>query len=554
MHSDFEKILGELTRPSTSVVFGEKGSGKTAIRCRSGSASRSTTRRTPTRSFLINYDDLNQPVAELDARFGNSEKELAPFKAFRLVDHMDAMLAIAVDRSSAALLNEGEDRPAADLGGEPRKVARRWAVPLRHDLLLLQSLYDPADTDGHERSAGCAGSAAPARAARGALAGGDVAGWVPAAAMLFVWSSRPRGRGEFMQRRGRRALPALLAAYLGVLGKRLVWDRFVLGLARRVHARCGRRSGPRARSRPRWRRSIRTAGRTRRCSRWSRRGRAPVRDVRAAAPGRARFGYTGILVLVDRVDEPTLVNGDAEKMRAIIWPLFNNKFLQQERFGVKLLLPIELRHALFKESADFFQEARLDKQGFIERLSWTGPMLYDLCNARLNACRDPGGEPLSLIQTVRRGRHAAGPGRRARPDAPAAGRVQVPVPLLERALLERDGRGRASGACRRLVLENVRRASRTVCSSSTGASRRPELRRHGVRRQGPATTRPSPANAIGSASIRRAAPRVEEPRAEPGAGEREHAPDPWQQHARAARAARAPTNPATGGEERGPSE
>lgn len=112
----------------------------------------------------------------------------------------------------------------------------------------------------------------------------------------------------------------------------------------------------------------------------------------------ARFGYTGILVLVDRVDEPTLVNGDTEKMRAIMWPLFNNKFLQQERFGVKLLLPIELRHALFKESADFFQEARLDKQGFIERLSWTGPMLYDLCNARLNACRVPGSEPLSLIQ------------------------------------------------------------------------------------------------------------------------------------------------------------
>ena len=32
MHSDFEKIMGELAQPSTSIVFGEKGSGKTAMR------------------------------------------------------------------------------------------------------------------------------------------------------------------------------------------------------------------------------------------------------------------------------------------------------------------------------------------------------------------------------------------------------------------------------------------------------------------------------------------------------------------------------------------
>src|SRR5690606_27359037 len=71
--------------------------------------------------------------------------------------------------------------------------------------------------------------------------------------------------------------------------------------------------------------------------------------------------------------------------------------LQQERFGIKMLLPIELRHALFRESAIFFQEARLDKQNLIERLTWTGAMLYDLCNARLKACRPPEAPPISLI-------------------------------------------------------------------------------------------------------------------------------------------------------------
>jgi hypothetical protein len=54
-----------------------------------------------------------------------------------------------------------------------------------------------------------------------------------------------------------------------------------------------------------------------------------------------------------------------------------------------MLLPLELRHMLNRESPEFFREARLDKQNLIERLSWSGALLYDLCTARLNACRDP---------------------------------------------------------------------------------------------------------------------------------------------------------------------
>lgn len=400
MHSDFEKILGELTRPSTSVVFGEKGSGKTAIRLQIAQRISAFNAKNPSaKIFIINYDDLNQPVAELDARFGGQKKELAAFKAFRLVDHMDAMLAIAVDRIMAALLNEGDDRPASDLGQEPWKVARRWAVPLRQDLLALQAVYDPADIDG-ARTARLRRllRLVPERSEvlwRAAVLGG----WAPAIAMLFVWFGPGQAAGGFLRDVLGITFLVLVGAYLAVLGKRLVWDRLVLRkLAGRVHE------------------EMRTTQRPADAIADSlfsvdsnSRSHAVLPVIADADEPRyamferlrrivARFGYTGILVLIDRVDEPTLVNGDSEKMREIIWPLFNNKFLQQERFGVKMLLPIELRHALFKESADFFQEARLDKQGFIERLSWTGPMLYDLCGARLNACRAPGADALSLIQ------------------------------------------------------------------------------------------------------------------------------------------------------------
>jgi hypothetical protein len=77
--------------------------------------------------------------------------------------------------------------------------------------------------------------------------------------------------------------------------------------------------------------------------------------------------------------------------------MLNNKFLQQDGMGVKMLLPVELRYALYKESAAFFQEARLDKQNMVDRLSWTGAMLYDLCVSRLHACLAPGATPLSLL-------------------------------------------------------------------------------------------------------------------------------------------------------------
>lgn len=110
----------------------------------------------------------------------------------------------------------------------------------------------------------------------------------------------------------------------------------------------------------------------------------------------ASLGAGACIIVVDRVDEPTLVAGDPDRMRALVWPMLNNKFLQMDGFGVKLLLPIELRFALFRESAAFFQEARLDKQNLIDRLAWTGVTLYDLCAARLVSCLKPSASAFTL--------------------------------------------------------------------------------------------------------------------------------------------------------------
>jgi hypothetical protein len=83
-------------------------------------------------------------------------------------------------------------------------------------------------------------------------------------------------------------------------------------------------------------------------------------------------------------------------MRSLVWPLFESKFLQQEGVGIKMLLPIELRYLVHKEGADFFQEARLDKQSVVDRLAWSGATLYDLCTARIRACHKDGDSRITL--------------------------------------------------------------------------------------------------------------------------------------------------------------
>jgi hypothetical protein len=112
--------------------------------------------------------------------------------------------------------------------------------------------------------------------------------------------------------------------------------------------------------------------------------------------------FDGILVLVDRVDEPYLINGATDLMRALVWPMLDNKFLKHPGLGLKLLLPIELERLLDRESRDFHQRARLDKQNLIRSLGWTGQSLYDMANARIAACAAKGHSPkvLDLFEGV----------------------------------------------------------------------------------------------------------------------------------------------------------
>ncbi|NQX96033.1 MAG: hypothetical protein HRT64_14150, partial [Erythrobacter sp.] len=373
------------------------GSGKTAIRLQLAAKINKHNDANPDRKvFLIPYDDLNASLDRFKASQG-SKKDTNPFTSMRLVDHMDAILSIGTARIMNALLPGGTDAPAADLGDQPNKASRKLPQTVRKDQLLLQSVYDNADTTGNRTTQLRQMLKLPAGGNGPLLVMLLWIGWIPAIA-LFLTARLFLDLPEEWMVMGTDILSGLLLLGWGLLMvKAFLLDRLVVNrVAGKLYKQLRMVNRP----------SAGFLGSLRRMPRGVLSSdELPLDDSdeqRYAMLARMRrflenFGYTGVMIVIDRVDEPTLVNGDADRMRSVIWPLLNNKFLQLERVGIKMLLPIELRHALFKESSAFFQEARLDKQNMIERLSWTGAMLYDLCNARLGVCRPASADPISLI-------------------------------------------------------------------------------------------------------------------------------------------------------------
>jgi hypothetical protein len=399
-HSDFEKIMGDLSSPSSSIVFGEKGSGKTAIRLQIAERIRRHNAAHPeARVLLVAYDDMNAMLDRLHERIGG-RTPAESLSRVRTVDHIDGILHLVTPRLVDAVLGRPGDAPleldGAGRGETARRRARRLPRALRDDLLLLQALYDRPDR-------------ASLRTGTLRRRLGVSLPWRITAGRVFLWLYPVLLAGFVVWGRFYGPVDLRGAEWMNwlVLGLCGVYALFVLRFIAIDWAylfQIGRRI----------RRQIRVIPRSHRSYAFSLRQLRPtLRDhsalpltdsdeQRYAALQRLRrvlggFGYAGIIVVIDRVDEPTLIGGDPDRMRSVIWPLLSNKFLQQDGVGIKMLLPTELRHAILKESSAFFQNARLDKQCLVERLSWSGAMLYDLCNARLEACRNPGAGPITVM-------------------------------------------------------------------------------------------------------------------------------------------------------------
>ena len=394
-HPDFDKICGDFNRPASSVVFGERGSGKTAIRLQIEQRVGEHNQAQPDlRCLPLPYDELNPVLDRFHRRSGKSSPDQM-LAAFRLVDHIDAMMHTITPRLVDAALGQQREAGDADWLSSQQPVAktlRQLDRSAKRDLVILQLCYDRPEsaslrTKNLKRAVRFGSSNGFGFARTMSIAAAIVC---IAAAIWFLIEAPTENQWLWKTLMGVMAG----ASFFMLVRMMIVWGRGQQ-LAKEIH----RQLRVIDRSTPSFRQSLLAVGHDDEIV--AALPRTNDDDLRYAMFRRLLnvlrpFGYRSIMVLVDRVDEPTLINGEPARMRSLVWPMLNNKFLQQDSVAVKMLLPLDLRHLLNRESPEFFREARLDKQNLVEKLVWSGAVLYDLCSARLNACRPADASPISL--------------------------------------------------------------------------------------------------------------------------------------------------------------
>lgn len=395
-HPTWDKVYGDPSVPSTSVVFGEKGAGKTAMRLQIAKNLETYNKTAGEKKvFVLHYDDFNPFLDRFRNHWNRSglraDKLLAQW---RLWDHMDAILSVAMTGLIDRIL--GEKQRSAHVEAEVdatslKKLSRHEA----RDLLLLAACYDQSSARTY---------LGRWHAIRSKLGFRTWKTYVPLVGAI-VWSVGYIALiGSFLYRGWLSTLtPFWLHTMLLLLG----WAPFVWRIAKRFWLS--------------WK-----------VCHWNRVTNhevAPLTQIllnftdseltsqplpcRSGTDDRYELlmklqtilgdmGFSGIIALVDRADEPHLINGSAELMKGLIWPLLDNKFLKHPGLGLKMMLPIELKRFIEREDRDFYQRARLDKQNMIPVFEWTGEALYDVTNARILACAKPGATPnlRSLVQST----------------------------------------------------------------------------------------------------------------------------------------------------------
>jgi hypothetical protein len=381
-HPVWDKVFGDPREPSTSIVFGPKGAGKTAMRLQIQKRVEQFNKDEPNRRvFLVRYDDFNPFIAQFQERL-SARRRKSPEKTlalWRLWDHIDSILSIAVtDLVDRVLQTNSNIDPAMAISQEDvGKLSR----PEARDLVLLTIAYDQS-TQGVV--------ADRVRELRKRL---RYKNWSVHwdLGLAGVWALG--AIGLMVSLCWNESIPLLRFAWLtpllvlvGCIPFLLRWfrcQRLAMGI--RKHMRVGNRD----------------TGSLRRLLLG-----IPPRELASQPLPRHdgtddRYGsltklqsllrslrFDGVLVLLDRLDEPQIVEGRVDRMKSLVWPLLDNKLLKHPGLGLKMMLPRELHREIEREDRSFHERARLDKQNVVNDFSWTGQSLYDIVGARIRACSD----------------------------------------------------------------------------------------------------------------------------------------------------------------------
>lgn len=425
-HPIWDKVYGDPKEPSTAMIFGPKGSGKTAMRLQIDRHLKHYNDENPTRRvYVIRYDDFNPFLDHFCERMSRrvARKPDRVLDAWRLWDHMDSILCLGVTHLVDDILKPSSTENAID-----KSALKNLDRTASRDLLLLSACYDQSNDSSFTGRWDELRKRLRYGNTLAKVSGWFAAVWTIAVLALFLWlmvrPAAPAAEPDEPSAAARVVTPDILSASMLAedsagdsgdseeSGPSTVWDYlwlapvliligsapYLLRLAKcqwaamgvRRHMRVGRRE----------------VGSMRKVLHW-----IPAKELASQPLPRydrtddryellnkfqsvlARLGYTGTIVLMDRVDEPHMTGGKPELMRRFVWPILDNKLLKHPGLGFKIMLPQELHRDMERESRDFHERARLDKQNVIPSFQWTGESLYDLARARMMACAESGKSP-----------------------------------------------------------------------------------------------------------------------------------------------------------------
>ncbi len=354
-HQAWDKFFGDPPGRGTSMIFGVKGSGKSALRLALEKNIEHYNTQHQSRILLLHYDDFN---SYLEAFKRKSDKDrrravAVTLEDFGLAQHLDAILVAGME----TLLTEIKD---SDLPLE------RLENHQRHDLMMLMAFYSSGPPDRYNR---IMSTLARRLLPRGVL-GGLGRGIKGLTVGLLTLGIGPLMRGVFYRGVGRAAEREIL-----------IRDRNARDVVRAL------RSIPQGYLKDQ---DVKRGG-------W--RDDDDVRRlfVTKFIEVALQLGYQQIVVVMDKVDEPALINGDRERMESFVWPLWNNRILQlHPNLSFKMLLPRQLYETVRKASSEKANEARFDKQKIIYPFRWGDQQLHDMMSDRLRICRADQSQPYSL--------------------------------------------------------------------------------------------------------------------------------------------------------------
>jgi len=386
-HSAWDKLYGNPAEPSTAIVFGEKGSGKTALRLQMiRMLTEYNTDHPGAGPLVVDYADLNPFLDRFRNRFSRGRKIQKVLARWEIWDHLDAILSLGVTQLVDRILDPGVSSHPAAIDNKPIPVEKLSAHQVR-DLLLLVACYDTSRSENvlhrwirlakklryknwislfSERKEFGLGMIGTLLGTFGLYRWNEGLGFLLSPWFfvflfalwgLFLWKMFQRWTKAWTVQRSLRTLPHLTGELFSVLMRLRKQD--FLGMPFPVGGSTDNRY-------------------------------AMLEKLLGVCEP---LGLRGVIVIMDRVDEPYLINGQAELMKQLVWPIFDNKLLKHERVGLKLLLPDQLLRFMEREDKAFHERARIDKQNLVRSLDWTGESLLDLADARLKACAADGALP-----------------------------------------------------------------------------------------------------------------------------------------------------------------